>query len=71
MDLLISLDLTYSHEVWIMTEKKQILDPSGLRVSELRDPMELLVELLLLIVRTQLRWFRDRIRVPPGPLEVF
>ncbi len=80
--------LTYGHELWVVTERMrlriQAAEMSFLcRVAglSLRDRVrssdiwrELRVEPLLLHVeRSQLRWFRHLIRMPPGclPVEVF
>ena len=80
--------LTYGHELWVVTERtrsriqasKMSFLHRGIRLS-LRDRVSSLdlqdrlrAELLLLHVqRSQLRWFRHLIRMPPGrlPGEVF
>ena len=77
--------LTYGHELWVVTERMrsriQAAEMSFLRRvagRTLRDRVrssdtqeELGVEPLLLhIERSQLRWFRDLVRMPPGHLPV-
>ena len=80
--------VTYGHELWLVTERTrlriQVAGMSSLRRVaglSLRDKVrssdirrELGVEpLLLRVERSQLRWFRHLIKMPPGrlPLEVF
>ncbi len=80
--------LTYGHKLWVVTERMRLWIQAAVmsflrRVAglSLRDRVrssdiqkELGVEPLLLCVeRSQLRWLRHLVRMPPGslPLEVF
>lgn len=75
--------LTYGHELWVVTEKNEIVDTSrrkaaGLSLSDRVRSSDILEELgvkslLLCVKRTQPRWFGHLVRMPPGrlPGEVF
>ncbi|XP_018538853.1 uncharacterized protein LOC108887791 [Lates calcarifer] len=82
------LTLTYGHKIWVVTERRRLRIQaaemsflqrvSGLslrdRVRSLDIQRELGVEpLLLRVERSQLRWFRHLVRMPPRrlPLEIF
>ncbi|KAK5868011.1 hypothetical protein PBY51_012458 [Eleginops maclovinus] len=80
--------LTYGHEGWVMTERtRSRIQAAEMRFlcrvagSSLRDKVRSSVireglgvePLLLRVERSQLRWFRHLVRMPPGrlPREVF